>query len=204
MCQDRTDRFKMSWATLPHTDAAGRPRAVASAATSSVAKVADKMRHYFVGLGLGEVVIEMKGVHISTSKPRAQSAADLRCQACGGVRSEGRRPMSTSQSASALTAKALLPKPTAVASAASGRKDAGSQAAAVLTAKAILPKPRAVASAASLLVAKVADQMQHHRLGEVAVEMKSVNTSTCKPPEHPGTSLADRAGACLWHFSPSG
>jgi hypothetical protein len=43
-----------------------------------VAKVADKMRHYFVGLGLGEVVIEMKGVHISTSKPRARPAADLR------------------------------------------------------------------------------------------------------------------------------
>ena len=142
----------------PHTDAAGRPRAVASAASSLAAKVADKMRHHVVGLGLGEVVIEMKGVHISTSKPRAQPAADLRCQACGGVRSEGRRPMSTSQSAPALTAKAIL------------------------------PKPRAVASAASLLVAKVADQMQHHRLGEVAIEMKSVNTSTCKPPEHPGTS----------------
>ena len=147
------------------------------------------MRHYFVGLGLGEVVIEMKGVHISTSKPRAQPAADLRCQACGGVRSEGRRPMSTSQSAPALTAKAILPKPRAVASADSGRKAAGtSQSAAALTAKAILPKPRAVASAASSSVAKVTDQMQHHPLGEVAIEMKSVNTSTCKPPEHPGTS----------------
>ena len=62
----------------PHTDAAGRPGAVASAASSLVAKVADKMRHHFVGLGLGEVVIEMEGVHISTSKPRAQPAADLR------------------------------------------------------------------------------------------------------------------------------
>ena len=62
----------------PHTDAAGRPRAVASAASSLVAKVADKMRHHLVGLGLGEVVIEMKGVHISTSKPRAHPAADLR------------------------------------------------------------------------------------------------------------------------------
>ena len=62
----------------PHTDAVGRPRAVASAASSLVAKVADKMRHHLVGLGLGEVVIEMKGVHISTSKPRAHPAADLR------------------------------------------------------------------------------------------------------------------------------
>ena len=62
----------------PHTDAAGRPKAVASAASSLVAKVAGKMRHHFVGLGLAEVVIEMKGVHISTSKPRAQPAADLR------------------------------------------------------------------------------------------------------------------------------
>jgi hypothetical protein len=89
-----------------------KPRAVASAASSLVAKVAGKKRHNFVGLGLGEVGIEMKGVHISTSKPRAQPAADLRCQACGGVRSKGRRPMSTSQSAPALTAKAILPKPT--------------------------------------------------------------------------------------------
>ena len=62
----------------PHTDDAGRPRAVASAASSLVAKVADKMRHHLVGLGLGEVVIEMKGVHISTSKPRVHPTADLR------------------------------------------------------------------------------------------------------------------------------
>ena len=62
----------------PHTDAAGRPRADASAASSFVAKVADKTRHHLVGLGLGEVVIEVKRDRTSTCKPRFHQTADLR------------------------------------------------------------------------------------------------------------------------------
>ena len=41
-----------SMCSPPHTDGAGRPRAVASAVSELVAKVADKMQHQLVGLGL--------------------------------------------------------------------------------------------------------------------------------------------------------
>jgi len=54
----------------PHADDAGPPKAVASAASSLVAKVADKMQHHRVGLDLGEVVIEIETCprfHMQTS-----------------------------------------------------------------------------------------------------------------------------------------
>ena len=62
----------------PHTDAAGRPRAIASAASSLVAKVADQMQHHRVGLDLGEVVIKIERALISTCKPRFHQTADPR------------------------------------------------------------------------------------------------------------------------------